>query len=77
MIHGKPLFGNFAVQISIARRGSFQLGSKRFIAPVRHVMLNRLVNEPAALAKLRHPVNGLDCSFRQDDVNAFAHGNKG
>jgi len=37
-------------------------------------VLHCLIDEPAALAGRGHPVNGPDGGFRQDDVDAFAHG---
>jgi len=39
-----------------------------------HKVLHGLVDEAAALARPCHPVNGLNRSFGQDDVEAFAHG---
>ena len=61
MIHGKPFLGYLVVQISIAHRRAFQLSAQRLTAAVRHIVLNRLINEPAALAGLRYPIDGLDC----------------
>jgi hypothetical protein len=54
----------------------FELCPKRFGAPVRYEVLHGLVDEPAALARRGHPVDGLDRSFRQNNVDAFAHGNE-
>jgi hypothetical protein len=42
----------------------FQLGTERFHAPVRYEMLDRLVDETAALARSGHTVNGLERGFR-------------
>jgi len=42
---------------------------------VRDKVLHRFVDEPAALTRLGHPVNGLDRRFRQNNVDAFVHGN--
>jgi hypothetical protein len=52
----------------------FQSGPESLDAPIRHVVAHRLVDEPAARARLNYPVNGLYRSFWQDDVDAFAHG---
>jgi hypothetical protein len=41
---------------------------------MRHKVPDCLIDEAAALARPCHPVNGLDRGFRQDDVEAFAHG---
>jgi hypothetical protein len=74
LVHGKPIGRNLAVQIPIPDGGAFQLGSERFSAPMRYKMPYRLIDETAALARPRHPVNCLNRGFRQDDVEAFAHG---
>jgi hypothetical protein len=74
LVHRKPLRRNVAVQIPIPDGGTFELGSERLGAPMRHKVLNRLIDETAALARPGHPVNCLNRGFRQDDVEAFAHG---
>jgi len=51
----------------------FQLGAQRLGALIRRVVAHRMVDESAALTRLRHPVNGLNRTFRQNDVDAFAH----
>ena len=77
MIHGKPVSGDFTIQVLVPDGGALELCAKGFDAPVRYEMLHRLVDEPAALARLGHPVNGLDGGLRQNDVDAFAHGSEG
>src|SRR5713226_3558982 len=74
VIHGKPVSGNFTIQVLVPDGGALELCAKRFDAPVRYEMLHRLVDEPATLAWLGHPVNGLDGGLRKNDVDAFAHG---
>jgi hypothetical protein len=74
MIHRKPFSGNFTIQIVIADCGALQLGAEGFGAPVRHKVLHCLVDEFAALAGFDQPVNGPDRGFRQNDVDAFGHG---
>jgi len=37
-------------------------------------MLHRLIDELAALAMPDHSINGFDRRFRQNNINAFAHG---
>jgi hypothetical protein len=76
LVHCKPVSSNFTVQVLIPDCGTFQLGSQCFGATVGHEVLHRLVDEPATLARLGHAVNGLDCGYRQDDVDAFAHGHE-
>jgi hypothetical protein len=76
LVHGKPISGNLTVQVLVADGGLLQLRSQGFGAPVGHEVRHRLVDEPAALAGLGHAVNGLDRGFRQNNVDAFAHGNK-
>jgi hypothetical protein len=74
LIHGQPVSGHSAVQILVADCGTFQLGAEDFGATVCHEMLHRLIDKPAALARSDHAVNGPDGGFRQNDVDAFAHG---
>jgi hypothetical protein len=77
VIHGKPVSGYFAVQVSVSNGGALQLRPKGFNAAVRHVVLNGRVDEAAALARLGHTVDSLDRGFRQYDVDSLAHGNEG
>jgi hypothetical protein len=74
LVHCKPLRCDVPVQIAIPDGGTFELGSERFGAPMRHKVLNRLIDETAPLARPCHTVNCLNRGFRQDDVEAFAHG---
>lgn len=76
MVHGKPVSGDFAIQILVTDCGLFQSRPQRFRAPVGHEVLHRQIDESAALAGLGHAVNGLDRGLRQDDVDSFAHGNE-
>jgi hypothetical protein len=76
VVHGKPVSGDLPIQVLVTDRGPFQLRPQGFGASVGHEVLYGLVDEPAALAGLGHPVNGLDRGLRQDDVDAFAHGNE-
>jgi hypothetical protein len=76
MVYGRPVSGNFLVQVLIADGSTLQPGSKGLRAAVRDVILHRLVDEPAALAWLGHPRDRANSSFRQDDVDPFAHGNE-
>jgi hypothetical protein len=75
VIHGKPVSGYFAVQVSVSNGGALQLRPKGFNAAVCHVMLDGRVDEAATLARLGHPIDGLDRGFRQHDVDSLAHGN--
>jgi hypothetical protein len=75
VIHGKPVSGYFAVQVSVSNGGSLQLRPKGFDTAVRYVVLHSRVDEAAALAGFSHPVYGLDGGFRQNDIDSFAHGN--
>ena len=59
-IHGQPVGRYLAVQILVADYGVFQLGAEGFGAAIRHEMLNGLVDEPGALTKPDHAVNGPD-----------------
>ncbi len=77
MIHSKPVSGYLAVQVSVADSSAFQLRPERLDAAIRHVVLHGRVDEATALTGLSHPVDGLDGGFRQDDVDAFAHGSEG
>jgi hypothetical protein len=76
VIHGKPVSSNLTIQVSVPDCGMLKLRPEGLDAAVRHVVLHRRVDEAAALAGLGQPVNGLDRGFRQDDVDAFAHGVK-
>ncbi len=76
MVHCKPVSGNFTVQVLITHSGAFKLSPKGFDAAVSHKVLHRMIDESAALAWFGHPVNGLDRGFRQNNVDAFAHGNQ-
>jgi hypothetical protein len=71
-IHGKPVGGNFKIQVPVTHSSALQLGAEGFGASGRHEVLHCLIDEPAALAGLGHAINGLDGSFRQNDVDAFA-----
>jgi hypothetical protein len=73
VIHGKPVIGDFPVQVLIADSSLFQSGPERFRAPIGDEMLHRDVDEPTSLPRLGHPVNGLDSCLRKNDVDAFAH----
>jgi hypothetical protein len=77
VVHGKPVSGYLAVQVSVSNGGALQLRLESLDAAVRHVVLDGRVDEAAALAWLGHPVDGLDGGFRQNDVDAFAHGHQG
>lgn len=77
MVRGKPVSGYLAIQVSVPDGGAFQLRPDGLDAAVRCVVLHGRVDEAAALAGSGHPVNGLDSGFRQNDVNAFAHGKYG
>ena len=74
LVRCKPVDRHFAVQVLVAEYGTFQLGAEGFGAAVRHEMLHRLIDKPAALARSDHAVNGPDGGLRQNDVDAFAHG---
>jgi hypothetical protein len=74
LVHVKPVGGDFTVQVLIADGGTLEQRSERFDATIRHVVLHGLVDEPATLPRLGQPVNGPDRVFRQDNINAFAHG---
>jgi len=74
LVHGKPVIGHFAIQVPVPDSGTFQLHPERFRAAICHEVLHRQVDEAAALAWPSHAVNGLDCGFRQNNVDAFAHG---
>jgi hypothetical protein len=74
LVHSKPIRGDFAVNVLITDGSALKPGSQRFRAAIRHVMLHRLVDKPAAFAWLHHPVDGLNRRFRQNDIKTFAHG---
>jgi hypothetical protein len=76
LVHGKPVSSYLTVQIPVTNSGAFQLHSEPFGASVSHVVFDRLLDEPAALTRLGHSVDGPDRRFRQDDVNAFVHGDQ-
>jgi len=76
LIHSKPVLSDLPVQILIANCGAFQLRSQSLGAPMADKVLDRLVDETATLPSLSQPVNGLDGSLWQDNVDAFAHGNE-
>jgi hypothetical protein len=75
-IHTNPVRGDFAVQILVTDSRAFQLRPERFRTPGRYVVFDRLIDEAAALARSGHPVNGLDRGLRQNNIDAFAHGNE-
>jgi hypothetical protein len=52
LVHCKPVVGNFAVQIPVPDGRAFQSRAKRFGAPMGHKVLDGLVDEAAALARL-------------------------
>jgi len=64
VVHGRPVGGDLAVQVSIAEGGALQLRPEGLHAAVRHVVLDSRIDESAALAGLRHPVNAPDGGFR-------------
>jgi hypothetical protein len=74
VVHGKPVSGYLAVKVAISDGGALQLRPDGFDTAVCHVVLDGRVDESAALAGFSHPVDGLDGGFRQNDVDAFAHG---
>jgi hypothetical protein len=76
VVHGKPVSGDFTIQVLITDGGTFQPRPERFGAMVRHEVLDGPVDESATLTGLGHPINRMDRGFRQDDVDAFAHGNE-
>jgi hypothetical protein len=73
-IHGNPVTGNFKVDVTVPDGCLFQPLSERLSTTICYEMLDRLVNETAALAGLDHPVNGSDGGLREHYVDALAHG---
>lgn len=73
MIHGKPIIGDFPVQVLVADCSLFKSGPERFRAPVSDKVLHGDVDEPAALPWLSHPINSLDSGLGKNNVDAFAH----
>jgi len=55
--------------------GAFELGPEGFRAPMRDKMPHGLIDESTASARFGNPVNGTDRGFRQNNVDAFVHGN--
>jgi len=74
VIDGRPVSGNFAIQVPVTDSRALQLSAEGLGDPYRHEVPHCLIDEPAALAGRGHSVNGLDGGFRQDDVDAFAPG---
>lgn len=74
MIHGSPFAGGCEVEVTIPDRGLLQPLLERLGTSARDVVLHRLVDEAAPLARLRQPVEGVNRGFRQHDVNALCHG---
>jgi hypothetical protein len=74
VIYFKPVGCNFAIQVPVPDCSSLQPHMQGFHALVRHEVSDRCVNEAASLAGLDEPVHRLQSGFRQDDIDAFAHG---
>lgn len=73
MIHGNPFLSGFFVEIAIAERCLFQLLPQPLRTPRSGIMQYRLINETAALTRLRKPVKGADRGLRQHDIDTFCH----
>jgi hypothetical protein len=74
LVHGKPIGGNLPVDIPIPDCGPFELGSDGLGTACGHKVLHGPVDEAAPLARSGDPVDGANRCFRENDVNAFAHG---
>jgi len=75
VVHRKPVTGDLAINVPIAHSGLFKSDSYGFAAPVGDKILDGLLYEFAALSGPGDPVNTLNGGFRQDNVDAFVHGN--
>jgi hypothetical protein len=73
LIQSRPVGDEVLVQIPVSNGGALQLSAECFRTFIRHKVLHRLVDKPAAMAGFGQPVDGLDGSFGQNDVEALIH----
>jgi hypothetical protein len=73
MIHGNPFLCRFCIEIAVAERCLLELLPQSLRTPRSGVVQHRLINQAAALARLRKAVKGADRSLREDDIDSFCH----
>jgi hypothetical protein len=59
LIHSKPVRSDFPIKVLVTHYCLCQTRSESLGAALGDIVLHGVVDEPAALARLRQPVNGL------------------